>query len=137
MSEKAEVWNLTEASEKHRLMRQISRLPPGLYTVLIRAKRPVRSLDANAYYFVAVVTPFREWLIENWGERVTQDQAHETLKLALMEMPEPVNGIQLVPSTRALDSAAFSEYVESAIQFLATKCDIAVIPSDLYFEGAR
>ncbi len=133
MSEKADLWNLAEVSEKHRLMRQISRLPPGLYSVLIRAKRPTRSLDANAFYFAAVVGPFREWLIENWGENVSLDQAHDTLKLALLDVPE-VDGIKVMPRSKTLDKAEFSLYVERCIEFLATKCDIAVIPGDLYFE---
>ncbi len=136
MSEKAEIWNLTETSEKHRLMRQISRLPPGLYAVLIRAKRPRRTLDQNAYYFAAVVTPFQEWLIENWGESVTLEQAHDTLKLAILEVPE-VEGIKVMPRSKTLDKAEFSLYIEKCIEFLATRCDIAVIPSDLFYEGAR
>ncbi len=136
MSEKAEIWNLTETNEKHRLMRQISTLPPGLYSVLIRAQRPRRTLDQNAYMHVAFVEPFRDWIEENWGETVTHEQAFETLKLAVLGA-ESVEGVLLMPSTRKMDKAEFSLFLEKATEFLATKCDIAVIPSDLYFEGAR
>ena len=114
-------------------MRQISTFLAGLYEVLIKPKRRTRSLNQNSYYFSAVVEPFRQWLIENWGENVTKDQAHETLKLALLERSD-AGGIELMPSTRNLDTAAFSEYLESAIQFLATKCDICVIPAEIYYE---
>jgi len=133
MPKDAEIWNLSEPSEKHRLMRQISTFLAGLYEVLIKPKRRTRSLNQNSYYFSAVVEPFRQWLIENWGENVTKDQAHETLKLALLERSD-AGGIELMPSTRNLDTAAFSEYLESAIQFLATKCDICVIPAEIYYE---
>lgn len=133
MAKEAELWNLGEVSEKHRLMRQISTLPPGLYEVLIKPKRKTRKARANRYYFAAVVKPFQEWLVENWGERVTVEQAHETLKLALLETPK-VKDVVIMPGTRNLDSAAFSEYVESAIAFLAVKCSIAVIPAEVYYE---
>ncbi len=133
MKQKAEIWNLTEVSEKHRLMRQVSSLLPGLYSVLIKPKRPTRTLDQNAYYWVAVVAPFREWLQENWGENATPEQAHDTLKLALLEMPK-VEGILIMPRSRSLDKTEFSKYIERCIEFLATKCDIAVIPSDLFYE---
>lgn len=133
MPKEAELWNLAEVSEKHRLMRQISTLPAGLYEVLIKPKRKTRSLNQNSYYFAAICTPFRDWLVENWGEKVTVEQAHETLKLALLERSD-AGGVELMPATHNLDTAAFSEYVESAIQFLATKCDIAVIPAEVYYE---
>ncbi len=134
MSKGSEIWNLAEPAEKHRLMRQISSLPKGLYDVLIKPRRFNRSLDQNAYMHVAVVDPFRDWLNENWGERFDHDRAFETLKLAVMDI-EKVDGISIMPSTRKLDVGEFSEFLERAIQFLAVKCDIAVIPSDVFYEN--
>lgn len=136
MSKEAEIWNLAEASEKHRLMRQISRLLPGLYAVSIKPRRKLRTLDANAYYFAAVVAVFRDWLIENWGENVTLEQAHETLKLAVLDVPE-VNGVKLMPRTRTMDKAEFAQYIDDCIGFVATKCDLCVIPADLYYEVGK
>lgn len=138
MPKDAELWNLAEPSEKHRLMRQISTLPAGLYEVLIKPKRKARTLDQNAYLHVAVVEPFREWLNENWQENFDHDRAFETLKLAVMHI-DKVEGIPVMPSTRKLDTGEFSEFIEKSIQFLATKCEIAVIPSDLFYEmkGAK
>lgn len=129
----ADIWNLTEASEKHRLMRQISTLPKGLYEVLIKPHRKKRTLDQNAYMHVAIVEPFRDWLAENWGESLDHDQVFETLKLAVMDV-EKTEGITIMPSSRNLNVQEFSEFVEKAIEFLAVKCDIAVIPSDLFYE---
>lgn len=114
-------------------MRQISSLPAGLYDVSIKLRRKRRTLDQNAYMHVAFVEPFREWINENWGEDVDHDQAFETLKLAVMHV-DKVEGIPIMPSTRNLDVGQFSEFLEKAAQFLATKCDIAVIPSDLFYE---
>lgn len=133
MAKNAEIWNLSEPSEKHRLMRQISSLPAGLYEVLIRPKRKQRTLDQNAYMHVAVVEPFREWLSEHWGENFDHDRAFETLKLAVMDI-DKIEGIPIMPSTRKLDIAEFSDFLEKAIEFLAVKCEIAVIPSDLFYE---
>ena len=129
-----EIWNLAETSEKHRLMRQISSLPAGMYDVLIKPRRFTRSLNQNAYMHVAVVEPFRDWLNENWGERFDHDRAFETLKLAVMDI-EKVDGISIMPSTHKLDVGEFSEFLERAIQFLAVKCDIAVIPSDVFYNS--
>lgn len=117
-------------------MRQISTLPAGLYEVLIKPKRGTRTLNQNAYLHVAIVEPFREWVRENWGENIDHDQAFETLKLSVMEIAR-VEGLPIMPSTRKLDKAEFGELIENSIQFLATKCDIAVIPPELFFEERK
>lgn len=116
-------------------MRQIGRLT-GLYRISIKPYRQKRTLDQNAYYWVAIVTPFREWLKENWGQSVTLDQAHDTLKLALLEVPK-VNGIMMMPHSHTLNIEQFSEYIELAIEFLRVKCDVMVIPSDMFYESRK
>ncbi len=130
----SEIWNLAEASEKQRLMRQISTLPPGLYDVLIKPRRFKRTVDQNAYMHVAFVEPFRAWIEEHWGESVDHDQAFETLKLAVLGV-ERIEGISMMPSTRKMDIEEFSLFLEKATEFLATKCDIIVIPSDVFNGG--
>ena len=113
-------------------MRQIGKLS-GLYRVSIKPYRQKRTLDQNSYYWAAIVTPFKEWLTENWGQTVTLEQAHDTLKLALLEVPR-VQGIMMMPRSRTLDIEQFSEYIELAIEFLRVKCDVMVIPSDVFYE---
>lgn len=132
MSKEAiEIWNLSEASEKHRLMRQISGLKPGLYSVSIKPKRKTRTLDQNAYYFVAVVTPFAEWLREQYGDpHIDNEQAHEMLAVKVLGLQHGV----LVPRTRTLNTKEFSDYIENAAAWLAEFAEIIVIPSDLFYE---
>ncbi len=126
----SEIWNLAETSEKHRLMRQISSLPAGLYDVLIKPRRFNRSLDQNAYYWVAVVAPFTEWLKEHYGDpHITSEQAHEMLKVKVLGLEHGV----LVPRTKTLNTKEFSDYIESVAAWLAEFCEIVVIPSDLFF----
>lgn len=131
MPKQAEIWNLAEASEKHRLMRQISTLPAGLYEVLINPKRKGRTLDQNAYLHVALVTPFAEWLREQYGDpHITLDQAREMLAVKVLGLQHGV----LVPRTSTLSTKEFTEFIENAAAWLAEFCEIIVIPSDLFYE---
>lgn len=134
------VLNLSDVAVKRRLMEKINKLS-GLYEVTLKPRRKTRSLNQNAYYFAAFVTPFREWLSENWGETFDTDQAHTQLKIAVLGMDTKVDKetgeeMQFVPSSRFKDTWEFSEYLEKAAEFLARTCGIVVIPSDLFFEGA-
>jgi hypothetical protein len=130
----SEIWNLAEPSEKHRLMRQISSLPAGLYDVLIKPRRFTRSLEQNSYYWVAVVAPFVEWLKEHYGDpHITAEQAHEMLKVKILGLQHGV----LVPRSKTLDVEEFSHYIEGAAAWLAEFCEIVVIPSDLFHSNSK
>lgn len=129
-----ELLDLSDLDVKRRLMAHIGTLK-GLHEVIIKERKRTRTLDQNAYYHVAFVDPFMHWLQENWGERIDHDQAHETLKLAVMDI-DRVEGLAIMPSTKNLDTADFSIFLEKAAEFLATKCEIVVIPADLFYEGA-
>lgn len=135
MSERKEppfVVNFDDLDVKRRVVQRIGKLK-GLWELSLKPRKLTRSLDANAFYFAACVGPFRDWLVENWGESVTTEQAHETLKLALLDVPR-VGGIAIMPSSKNMDSGEFSAYVEKVIEFLATKCDIVVLDSELFYE---
>lgn len=127
--------NMDVLSEKRQLMSAIQ-VARGLWEVSMRQVKPKRSLDQNAYMHAAFVEPFRKWIQENWGEDVDHDQAYETLKLAVMHI-DRVEGLPLMPSTRHLDTKDFSDFLEKAAQFLATKCGIVVLSSDMYFETPK
>lgn len=114
----------------------------GLYEITLQPRRRTRSLNQNAYYFAAFVTPFREWLNENWGESFDTDQAHTQLKIAVLGMDEKVNTktgdvIELVPTSRFKDTAEFSDYLEQAAEFLARSCGIVVLPSELFYDDSK
>lgn len=140
-TEPKSIYNLDDITVKRRLLSTIGAMR-GLCRIEIKPVRPNRSTDANSYYFVAVCTPFRDWLREEYGDSgITTDQAHEMLKVKILGMDEKlIEGTQevlrLIPRSKTLDSKEFSDYIEGCIAWLAEFCGIVVIPSDLYYEGA-
>lgn len=135
------ILNLDDIDAKRRLMSKIQRLT-GLWEITLQPRRRTRTLNQNAYYFAAFVTPFREWLNENWGESFDLDQAHTQLKIAVLGMDEKVNKqtgeiIELVPTSRFKDTAEFSDYLEKAAEFLARNCQIVVLPSELFSDDSK
>lgn len=130
------VLNLDDLDTKRRLMAKIGTLR-GLYEVHLKPRKLTRSLNQNAYYFSAIVHPFAAWLTEEWGETITTEQAHVQLKIAIIGMKTKVNKqtgeeMEMVPRSRALNTAEFSEYIEKCIEFLGRVAGILVVPSDLY-----
>lgn len=130
------VVNLASTDQKRKLMSFIGTLPAGLYDVLIKPHKKTRSLDQNAYYWVAVVEPFRSWIKEEWQESVSAKQAHEILKRQILGVKQSPSGIQIPPTSKNLSVQEFSEYVEGCARWLAEFCGIVVIPSELFYEGA-
>lgn len=135
------ILNLDDIDTKRRLMSKIQRLT-GLWEITLQPRRRTRTLNQNAYYFAAFVTPFREWINENWGESFDLDQAHTQLKIAVLGMDEKVNTqtgeiIELVPTSRFKDTAEFSDYLEKAAEFLARTCNIVVLPSELFSDDSK
>ena len=131
--------NLDDLTAKRLLMSRIS-IMHGLWDVTLKQRKKLRTLDQSAYYFAAVVSPFCDWLREEWGEPgITKDQAHEMLKQAMLAVQEKeIDGkvFKLPSTTTTLTTAEFSEYVENCARWLATFANIVVIPSELFYEGA-
>lgn len=133
------VLNLDDIRVKRRLMEKIQKLR-GLQEISIRPRKKTRSLNANAYYHAAVCAPFKEWLIENWGERVTHEQAHEVLKRRVLGTVDKVDKstgevFELTPTTHDMDQEQFGEFIEKSAAFLAEFCGIVVLPPEMFFEG--
>lgn len=125
------VLNMDDPEVKRRLMLQISTLR-GLWELNLRPRKLVRNLQQNKYYWVAVVTPFRDWLREAYGDSwITAEQAHEMLKERILGGREISLGT-LPPTTTTLNTAQFAEYVDKAAAWLAEFCNIVIIPSDLF-----
>lgn len=133
------VLNLSDLSTKRRLLQKIQMLS-GLYEVSIKPRKLTRSLNANAYYFVAAATPFRDWLREQYGDdRITTEQAHEMLKVKILGLDEKlVEGtsevLRLIPRSKTLDRSEFADYVDKCAAWLAEFCGIVVLPPELFFE---
>ena len=119
---------------KRQLMSRIGALS-GVWKMTLTRQRFKRTLDQNAYYWVAVVTPFVEWLEDEWGDKIEPEQAHEMLKQRILGVKyKEIAGqpLAIPPSSRNLDIEEFSIYVEKCIQWLAEFCGIVVVPSDVY-----
>lgn len=139
MSESVMVLNMDERDERLKLMAHVGTLR-GLCEVSIKRRKKRRSLDANAYYFAAVCTPFMHWLREAEGDpTIDKDYAHELLKGAVLgtkTVALPDGGfMDLAPRTRGMKSDEFAQFIESAVKWLGEFCEITVIPSELFYES--
>lgn len=131
--------NMDDAAAKRQLMIEIGRLS-GLYEIYIKPRKRTRSLDQNAYYFAAVVTPFRDWLRENYGDsQMSTDDAHEMLKVKILgltekQIPDSTETVTIIPRSKTLTVEEFSEYIEKCAKWLSEFCGIIVVSSDLFYE---
>ena len=129
--------NLSDREVKRKLMSEIGRLS-GPYEILIRQVKRTRSLDANRYYFAAVVTPFCEWLQEEWGDRhIDKEQAHEMLKVKILGVERKKIGdetVTIIPRSKTLSTEEFSDYVDRCVDWLAGFTGIIPAPKELLYE---
>lgn len=137
--EQVEVYNLSDMASKHRLMGTIAKLQ-GLHEVYIKPQLKTRSLNANAYYFVAIATVFREWLREVWGDpTITTEQAHIEIKKAVLGMREKLNEhtgemMELVPATHTMDKYDYAAFIDKATEFVENYTGIAILKPELFAE---
>lgn len=135
-----QVVNMDNVSTKRRFMQKVQMMT-GLWEVSLKPRRLTRSLSQNAYYWAAVVTPFAEWLRNEWGDSgVHAEQAHEVLKQKILGTRELVNKktgevIEITQSSKVLDTHEFGEFIENASAWLAEFCGIVVLSSDLFWES--
>lgn len=130
------VLNFDDIKEKRSLMSRIGTLK-GLWEVTLKPRKRTRTLDQNAYYWSAVVTPWLEWLREEYGDpALDKHQAHELLKEAVLGRKVLKNAkgeeIDVPPRTRGMKTDEFAQYVEAAALFLAAFAGIVVVPSYLF-----
>lgn len=130
--------NLSDPTVKRKLMTQIGRLS-GLYEFYLKPRKRTRSLDQNAYYWAAVVTPFTDWLREAYGDsQINKEQAHEMLKVKILGLQEKeIDGetFTLIPRSKTMTVEEFTEYIEKCAAWLAEFCEIIVVPSEMFHEG--
>ena len=135
-----EVVNLSDVRQKRALMERIQKLS-GLYEVALKPRKLTRTLNQNAYYFAAVVQPFRDWLREQYGDpEIDLDQAHEMLKVKILGMNETLvdstgEVLMLIPRSKTLDTWEFAQYIEKCAAWLAEFAGIVVIPSEMFYEA--
>lgn len=140
MKNESLVLNLSDLDTRRRLMQKIGGLS-GLWEVTLKERKRTRSLDANRYYFVAVVQPFAAWLSEIYGEEVGNDQAHQALSAKVLGTDAVVDKrtgdiiAELPRRTKTMDTGEFSDYIERCARFLAEFCNVVVIPSEEFWES--
>lgn len=122
--------DLGDLRDKRQLMLHVGSLK-GLWEVRFKERKRARSLDANKFYFVAVVQPWRDFLREAYGDpTIDKEQAHEVLKEIVLgrKLLKDKSGreIKLPPRTRDMDKEEFAQYVEAAIKFVAEFAGIVV-----------
>ena len=121
-------------------MQRVQKLK-GLQEVSIRPRKKTRSLNANSYYWVAIVQPFTEWLRDEWGDPgITTKQAHAVLKVKVLGPKEKViestgEVLELIPETHNMDQYEFGSFIEKAAAWLAEFAGIVVIPSEMFWEN--
>lgn len=126
------VLNMDDIQTKRKLMSMVGKMS-GLWEVWLKKRFLTRTLKQNSYYWSAVVTPFAEWIQEQWGEDVEVEQAHELLKEKILGK-KTIGSLEVSASTRKLDTEAFGKYVEKCAAWLAEFCGIVVVPSEMYLE---
>jgi hypothetical protein len=109
------------AFDRDRMARALADMPDGVVTVSVERRRANRSTQANRFYW--------KTLVERIAMHTEQDREsiHEALKLRcnpiLIEVADPSTGeireLWVGGSTRKLDTAAFSAYIERCRVFAA------------------
>ena len=133
------VLDLSDGAVRRRLKEQIEGLR-GPHEVTIKPRKRTRTLDQNAYYWAAVVTPWLLWLREAEGDpSIDKEQAHYALKSAVLGARRRGNGtgvyVVIPPSSRTMKTDEFAHYVEAAAKFLAEFAGIVVEPSETFYEA--
>lgn len=137
--EPSQIYDMDDIGTKRRLMSKIGNMR-GLWEVTLTPRKLVRSLNANAYYWAAIVSPWTEWLREQWGDpTISTEQAHIELKRAVLGVREKVNEntgevMELTPTTHDMDQEQFGLYIENATVFLEKFANILVLGPEMFTE---
>jgi hypothetical protein len=140
MEHLTQVYDLSDPATKRELMKSIGSLSGGLYEVTIKKRRKTRSLEQNRYYFACIVSPFCQYLRENYGDpTITLEQAHDMLARAVLGVKELMNKstgevIDIRPSTSILDVEEFTVYVDKCAVWLQGFADITTLTKEDYFD---
>lgn len=136
MPKESLVLNMDDMDTKRKLMSAVGKMS-GLWEVWLKPRKLTRTLNQNSYYWAAVVTPFAEWLREEWGDKgIEVEQVHELLKERMLGKVEK-DGVSLPPSTRNLTTEEFADYIEKCAAWLAEFAGIVVVPSEMFIEKKK
>ncbi len=108
----------------------------GKHRITIAKYRRKRSDRQNRYYWPAFVAPFGQFLRDQ-GEPITNDMAHEMLKLKFLKVVVPddkAGKLECTRSTTDLDRQEFNQYLDRCAHFLNTMFGIVIPEPDVYWE---
>ena len=137
MSTKGVIHDLSDPREKRKLLgwlvERVARFD-GLTEIrdepaqiVIKRRRPTRTLRQNAYYWAVVIPWVQDYLAEEWGDPdLAKLEAHEEMKrqfLSEERVRVDANGEVLrtvrIKRTPDCDTAEFGQFVDKVIDFLA------------------
>jgi hypothetical protein len=133
------VVNFSDITQKRELLSKLGALR-GRQRVRITKFQSHRTLAQNSFWWAAIITPLRDWLIEQTGDvTITLEQTAVILKLEInwvKEVISPVTGeVQRIPKdTHNLGVSDFSELIELAGNWEAKFCDIVIADVANYIE---
>ena len=125
------VIDFSKQSDKARLFEELKKLKTVSYQIEIREDRDQRSGNQNRYYFGCVIKILSD---ETGFER---NEMHEHLKLRFLKYYKPLpNGefIELVKSTKDLDTKEMEDYLEKIRMFAAQELDVQIPLPNEYLE---
>ena len=106
----------------------------GKNRITIAKYRRKRSDRQNAFYWPCFVAPFGEFLREQ-GENVTDDDAHEMLKMKFLRVAvqdAKAGQLERTRSTTTLDTQEFNDYLDRASHWLNEMFGIVTPEPDVY-----
>ena len=134
-----QVYNFDSLQTKRRFMQKIQ-IAKGLWEISMKPRKRTRSLNQNAFWWAAVVSPFCDWLRNEWGDNsITPEQAHEVLKQKVLGTDDIVNKktgevVSITRESKVLDTHEFGEMIEKASAWLEEFCEIDVLPPEMFYE---
>lgn len=101
----------------NRMAREFIKNAKGPHYFSVTKARPHRTLSQNNFWWAAVVPAIRRGLEDAWGEKLSDEQAHEFLKAQFLSQPvvnrETGEQIGLLPgSTATLTTEEFGELID-------------------------
>jgi len=114
--------------KKERFFDAIRALRNGLYTLKAEKVYDNRSSKQNRYYWGVVLPAYVEGILTEWGEVISQEEAHESLKQQF-SFEEKLNNegksVRIVRSTTRMSTKSFTEYIENCRNFISEYLNIA------------
>ena len=131
------VVNMSVPADKRGWLTRLGKLT-GLWEFAIKTRCRARTLPQNAAYWALVIPAATQGFSEQWGYRVSEEEAHETLaeeflfeeRRLVNEATGEIKWVRSRRSTATLSTKEFSEYYESCCLLLAMFCNVAVPDPD-------